>query len=149
MYLTATHPDIVFSVSMVSRFFKCPKKSHWEATKRILRYVSGTSDHGLYYKRVNNSSLIGYNDSDWGRNLDDSKSTSGFVFFMGSGAISWQSKKQKVVALSTTKAEYISLYLARCQVVWLRRILAELTHPQLSATKILCDNRSAIAPDIG
>ncbi|XP_050946570.1 secreted RxLR effector protein 161-like [Cucumis melo] len=109
MYLTTTRPDILFAVSMLSRFMTNPKRSHWEAGKRVLRYILGTINFGIYYKKVSESVLFGFCDSDWGGNVDDHRSTSGYVFSMGSGVFSWTSKKQFVVALSTIEAEYISL----------------------------------------
>ena len=117
MYLTATRPDILFAVSMLSRFMTNPKRSHWEAGKRVLRYILGTINFGIYYKKVSESVMFGFCDSDWGGNVDDHKSTSGYVFSMGSGVFSWTSKKQSVVALSTTEAEYISLVVTGCQVL--------------------------------
>ncbi|KAI3509130.1 hypothetical protein L1887_24156 [Cichorium endivia] len=145
MYLTATRPDITFSVSMISRFMEVPKVDHWEAGKRILRFVKGTINHGITYTKCDKQSLIGFSDSDFGGNKDDSKSTSGYIFNIGSGAISWQSKKQNVVALSSAEAEYISLSLAGCQALWLRSILNDLKWTQVVPTKLYCDNRSAIA----
>ncbi|XP_038889636.1 secreted RxLR effector protein 161-like [Benincasa hispida] len=108
MYLTTTRPDLMFSVSLLSIFMASPKRSHWEVGKRVLRYILGTVDHGIHYKRNVDNVLIGYNDSDWGGNINDFKSTSGYVFNIGSEAVSWASKKQDVVALSTTEAEYMS-----------------------------------------
>ena len=89
--------------------------------------------------------LVGYSDSDWGGNIDDFKSTSGYVFNIGSGAVSWASKKQDVVALSTTEAEYISLSVASCQALWLRNVLHELKCPQEKGTIMFCDNQSSIS----
>ncbi|KAI3708032.1 hypothetical protein L2E82_37034 [Cichorium intybus] len=145
MYLTATRPDLMFAVSIISRYMECPKVGHWEAGKRILKYVKGTVGHGIVYSKVEKFSLIGFSDSDFGGNPDDSRSTSGYIFTLGSGAISWQSKKQSVVALSSAEAEYMSLSLAGCQAIWLRGILEELSEVQESPTKIFCDNKSAIA----
>lgn len=145
VYLTATRPDMVFAVSMISRFMESPKSSHWEAGKRILKYVKGTIDHGITYSRTSNFKLTGYSDSDFGGNLDDGRSTAGYIFNMGSGAVSWQSKKQSVVALSSAEAEYMSLSIAGCQALWLRGLLTELEHPQDDPTTIFCDNKSAIA----
>ncbi|KAK0587736.1 hypothetical protein LWI29_027914 [Acer saccharum] len=145
MYLTATRPDLMFSISMLSRFMTSPKKSHWEAGKRILRYVVGTIDHGIHYKKFQESILIGYSDSDWGGDADNHKSTSGYVFNVGSGAVSWSSKKQPVVALSTTEAEFIALCVAGCQTLWLRWMLKELKCSQEEGTVLYCDNNSAIA----
>ncbi|KAI3690760.1 hypothetical protein L2E82_48967 [Cichorium intybus] len=145
MYLTATRPDLIFSISMISRFIEAPKTSHWEAGKRILKYVKGTQDHGIIYFKNDDFKLKGYSDSDFGGNHDDSKSTAGYVFNMGSGAISWQSKKQSVVALSSAEAEYMSLSTAGCQAFWLRAVLEELRECQSGPTTIFCDNKSAIA----
>eukprot|EP00253_Pinus_taeda_P028228 PITA_28228 len=87
----------------------------------------------------------GYTDSDWDGSVDDRKSTSGYVFHMGSRAISWASKKQPVVSLSTAKAKYVAATAAACQAVWLRRVLRDLCHEQENGTTIYCDNSSAIA----
>eukprot|EP00253_Pinus_taeda_P024371 PITA_24371 len=87
----------------------------------------------------------GYTDSDWAGSVDDRKSTSGYVFHMGSGAISWASRKQPVVSLSTAEVEYVAATTAACQAVWLRRVLKDLCHEQENGTTIYCDNSSAIA----
>ncbi|XP_021992050.1 secreted RxLR effector protein 161-like [Helianthus annuus] len=126
MYLTNTRPDILFVVSRISRFMERPKKSHWESGKRILRYVKGTLNHGIIYSKGSRGKLTGYSDSDYAGDINDSKSTSGYVFHLGSGAIAWQSKKQKVVSLSSTEAEYIALLMAGCQALWLKGILNDL-----------------------
>eukprot|EP00253_Pinus_taeda_P013208 PITA_13208 len=93
MYLTATRPDIMYDVSLISRFMERPKKAHWQAAKRILRYVKGTKRFGILYTVSECSDLVGYTDSDSAGSVDDRKSTSGCVFHMSSGAISWASKK--------------------------------------------------------
>lgn len=145
MYLTATRPDILFAVSLISRFMEFPKKCHWEAGKRIMRFLKGTLDHGIIYTKVQNPSLKGYSDSDFGGSQDDSKSTAGYMFNLGSGAVSWQSKKQNVVALSSAEAEYMALSFAGCQAIWLRGVLDNLNYSRKTATTILCDNKSTIA----
>ena len=89
MYLTATRPDSMHVVSLISRFMEKPKEAHWQAAKRILRYVKGTKRFGILYIASENSELVGYTDSDWAGSVDDRKSTSGYVFHMGSRAISW------------------------------------------------------------
>uniref|UniRef100_A0A251S554 Putative reverse transcriptase, RNA-dependent DNA polymerase n=1 Tax=Helianthus annuus TaxID=4232 RepID=A0A251S554_HELAN len=126
MYLTNTRPDIMFAVNKISQFMEQPKRSHWEAGKRILRYIKGTLNQGLVYSKGGKGTLTGFSDSDYAGNIDDSKSTSGYVFQLGTGTIAWQSKKQKVVALSSTEAEYIALSMAGCQALWLKGILEEL-----------------------
>eukprot|EP00253_Pinus_taeda_P004625 PITA_04625 len=145
MYLTATRPDIMRAVSLISRFMERPKETHWQATKRILRYVNGTKGFGILYSSSESFMLTGYMDSDWAGSVDDRKSTSGYVFHMGSGAISWASKKKPVVALSTAEAEYVAATTTACQEVWLRRVLRDLCHEQENGTTIYCDNSSAIA----
>lgn len=133
------------AVSLISRFMERRKETHWQATKRILRYVNGTKGFGILYSSSDSFMLTGYTDSDWAGSVDDRKSTSGYVFHMGSGAISWASKKQPVVALSTAEAEYVAATAAACQAVWLRRVLRDLCHEQENGTTIYCDNSSAIA----
>ena len=145
MYLTTTRPDIMYAVSLISRFMERPKEAHWQAAKRILRYVKGTKMFGILYNVSEHSDLVGYTDSDWAGSVDDRKSTSGYVFHMGSGAISWASKKQSIVALSTAEAEYVAATAAACQAVWMRRMLRSLGQEQAKATVIFCDNSSAIA----
>eukprot|EP00253_Pinus_taeda_P013520 PITA_13520 len=145
MYLIATRMDIMHVVSLISRFMERPKEAHWQAAKRILRYVKGTKRFGILYTTSKCSYLIRYNDSDCVGSVDDQKSKSGYVFHMGSGAISWASKKQPIVALSTTKAGYVAATAATCQAIWMKRMLRSLCQLQTKGTVILCDNRSAIA----
>ncbi|XP_050895981.1 secreted RxLR effector protein 161-like [Lathyrus oleraceus] len=98
MYLTVTRPDLMFGVSLMSRFMANPKESHWTTTKRLLRYLKGTTEHGIFYKNEGRkTSLIAYSDSNYARDLDDRRSTSSLVFMIGSGDVSWASKKQHVV----------------------------------------------------
>ena len=89
MYLTATRPDIMYAVILISRFMEMPKETHWKAGKRILRYVNGTKEYGVLYFETDNFKLIGYIESDWAGSVDDRKSTSGYVFHLGSGANSF------------------------------------------------------------
>ncbi|KAJ1700426.1 hypothetical protein LUZ63_000205 [Rhynchospora breviuscula] len=145
IYLTHTRPDIQYAVGVVSRFMHNPSNHHYGAAKRILRYIAGTWEHGIWYDSTNLSNLVGYCDSDWARNSEDRRSTSGQIFFLATSAISWSSKKQATVALSSAEAEYISLNSAACQAVWLRKILEDVGQVQKQATTIYCDNQSAIS----
>ncbi|XP_040369459.1 secreted RxLR effector protein 161-like [Rosa chinensis] len=97
MYLTATRPDIKHGVSLVSRYMENPTEEHFLAAKRIFLYLQGTIDLGIFYKKGEQSSLIGFTDSDYAGDIDDRRSTSGHVFVMGTGTVSWSSKKQQVV----------------------------------------------------
>ena len=145
MYLIATRLDILYAVSLISRFMEAPKASHWQVGKRILRYIAGTAEYGILYSSNSEFKLIGFTDSDFAGSQDDRKSTSGYVFNLGSGEIAWSSKKQQIVTLSSAEAEYVAATSAACQSVWMRRILSDLQHAQNQPTEIFCDNKSAIA----
>ena len=146
LYLAmATRPDIAFAVSSVARFSAQPSKQHWTAVKRILRYLRGTADYGLAFTSHSSGDCIGYSDSDWGGDLDDRKSTSGYVFLVNGCAVSWKSKKQSCVALSTTEAEYVALASAAQEAVWVRELTAQLKDHSPEAITIYEDNQSAIS----
>ena len=144
-YLTCTRPDILFGVGLVSRFMETPRTSHLKAARRILSYIKGTVDHGLFYSQNHNLELVGFSDSDWAGSREDRRSTTGFVFYLGDAAFTWSSKKQSIVALSTCEAEYIAAAACVCHAIWLRRLLERMTLKQEEATKIYIDNKSAIA----
>lgn len=138
-YLTATRPDLIYSVNLVSRYMENPTEQHWLATKRILRYVQRTVKYGIRYTSGGEKKLVGYVDSDYAGDVDDRKSTSGYVFMMGGGAVSWASKKQPIVTLSTTKAEFVAGAYGACQAVWLRNVLEEIGSGQEEGTIMYCD----------
>ncbi|XP_057980101.1 uncharacterized mitochondrial protein AtMg00810-like [Malania oleifera] len=144
MYLTATRPDIMYYVSLISRYMENPTEMHLLAAKRILRYLQGTRDFGLFYEKAEKLELFRFTDSDYVGEQDDRRSTSGYVFMLGTGAVSWSSKKQPIVTLSTTEAEFIVATACACQAIWLKRILEELQFKQVEATTVFCDNNSAI-----
>ncbi|KAM1072945.1 hypothetical protein ACFX2B_017883 [Malus domestica] len=126
MYLAATRPDTMFVVSLISRFMEGPTEMHLAAAKRVLRYVKGTIGLGVLYRKGEHAELRGYTDSDYAGDLDDRKSTSGYLFMLGSGVVCWSSKKQPVVTLSTTETEFIATASSACQATWLRRIMKDL-----------------------
>jgi hypothetical protein len=138
-----TRPDIAFAVSSVARYTAEPTVDHWKAVKHIFRYLVGTVNYGLLYSRTSND-CIGYSDSDWGGDLDDRKSTSGYVFKIGGAPISWQSRKQSCVALSTSEAEYIALTCAAQEAIWLHQLLTELEQEPEKKIVIYVDNQSTI-----
>jgi len=109
MYLIATRSDLMYAISLISRFMEKPKDTHWQAGKRILRYVNGTIDYGILYSVSNKFKLVGFTNSDWAGNVDDWKSTSGYVFHMGLGMISWASKKQPILSLSLSLQQKLSI----------------------------------------
>ena len=145
--MLGTRPDISYAVGVVSQFSSAPGRSHWNAVKRILRYLKGTVNYALEYKGTD-STLIGYSDADWGGNLDDRRSTTGYVFSIAGGAVSWSSKKQPTVALSTTEAEYMALTQATKEGIWIRRLLEEIgigSDLLSGPTIIRTDNQGSIA----
>jgi hypothetical protein len=146
MYLLATRPDLAYSICLVARFMDRPTEMHVMAVKRIMRYLKGTLGDGVMYKHTEDKGveLVGWSDSDYAGDLNDRKSTSGYVFMLGTGAISWSSKKQPIVTLSTTEAEYVAAALCACQCIWLRNVLKHLKITQHKSTVIYCDNSSSI-----
>ncbi|XP_038992978.1 uncharacterized protein LOC120116622, partial [Hibiscus syriacus] len=143
LYLTASRPDIMFSVCLCARFQSCPKESHLLAVKRIFRYFKDTPSLGLWYPRDSSFNLHAFSDADYGGCKIDRKSTSGTCQFLGNMLISWFSKKQNCVALSTTEAEYISAGSCCAQVLWMKQQLFDYGI-EVGTIPIKCDNTSAI-----
>ncbi|CAJ2631452.1 unnamed protein product, partial [Trifolium pratense] len=141
----ASRPDLMFAASLLSRFMGKPSHLHLGAAKRVLRYVMGTMEYGIRFEKNSKFEAKGYCDSDWAGSVDDMKSTSGYVFNLGSGVISWCSKKQDTVAQSSAEAEYLAAGLATQQSLWLRRILEDIGEKQEGSLQLHCDNKSAIA----
>ena len=125
MYLAvSTRPDIAFAVNNLAWFNSKPQKEHWTPLKRILKYLKGTTNIGILYKLDGADKCVGYSDADWAGYTSDRRSTSGYIFMFGAcgGPISWSSKKQKCVALSTAEAEYVALSGAAQECLWLRQL---------------------------
>lgn len=147
MYATiATRPDLAIAVSILSRYQHCATNELWIALKRVLRYIKGTLNMKLIYKREQEKSVFGYVDADWGGDINDRKSTTGYVFKVFNNVVSWCSRKQSVVSLSSTEAEYVALSFAACEASWLRSLMTELglMNNKSEATVIFQDNQSAI-----
>lgn len=142
--MVATRPDIAYAVGAVSRFNTTPQQHHWAAIKRIFRYLRATSDFELQFSS-SDPTTIGYCDSDWAGDRSDRRSTTGYLFTLENGAISWKSKKQQTVALSSTEAEYMAATHATKEAIWLRKLMQELNHQQLHPTTIHIDNQGAQA----
>ena len=111
--------------------------------KRIIRYINGTSDYGLWYSKDSNACRAGYSDADWAGSVDDRKSTSGGCFYLGNNLVSWMSKKQNFVSLSTAKAEYIVVGSCCTQLLWMKKLLHDYGIPQ-DTMCVFCDNTSAL-----
>jgi hypothetical protein len=140
MYLTNTRPYICFAVNTLSQYMVEPKNVHLIAAKHVMRNLKGTLDYGIRYASNSEFRLYGYTDSDWVGSAKDKKSTSGCCFCLGSGMISWLSRNQHCVALSTAEAEYVAACSACGEAVWLRKMLIGLFDAEIDATEILCDN---------
>lgn len=134
----------MFVVNIVSRFMHSPSRHHLGAAKRILRDIQGTLNYGIRYTPRSKIKLISFTDSDWAGCANDRKSTTGYAFSLGSGVISWASKKQKSIVLSSTEAEYIAATSTACHAIWLRRILCDLKEKQDGPTLMICEYKSTI-----
>ena len=122
-YLTASRLDIVFSMGVCARYQATPKESHLTAVKQIIQYINGTPDYGLWYLKDSNACLADYSDADWARRVDDRKSTSSGCFYLVNNLVSWMSKKQNFMSLSTAEAEYIAIGSCYTQLLWMKKLL--------------------------
>lgn len=125
----------------LARYIAAPRKTHWEAAKAILRYLNGTAGHGIWFGAA--AGLQGYCDSDYAGDVDTRRSTTGFVFLLNGGAISWSSRLQPTVAASTCEAEYMAGAYATKEALWLRKLMGDL-EIRVSTVDIKCDNQGAI-----
>lgn len=141
----ATRPDIVFAANELSRFCSDPGEGHWILAKRVIRYLKGTAKYAIKYVK-NNQKLIAYTDSDWGGDVEDRRSHSGSMLTLAGGAISWKSKKQHTVALSTMEAEYVAISEVSREIIYVKRLLNHMQFysPVENPVLVNCDNQSAI-----
>ncbi|PWA75384.1 ribonuclease H-like domain, Reverse transcriptase, RNA-dependent DNA polymerase [Artemisia annua] len=144
-YLLHTRPDLSYSVGLLSRFMQEPKDHHLKAVKQVIRYIKGTKEHGIIYKKEGGCKITGYSDSSYGINTDQGKGTTGVVFYFGESPITWCTQKQPTVALSSCESEFMAATAAACQALWLKRLLSELTGLEEKRITLRVDNVSAIA----
>ena len=142
--MIGTRPDLAYPVGVISHYMSRPLKDHWQAAKWVLRYMKGTEKKKLCFRKNKDFLLRGYCDSDYGGDYDNRRSITGYVFTIGGNTISWKSRQQKVVAISTTEAEYMALTDAVKEALWLRGFSEELGFAQESV-EVNCDSESAIA----
>ena len=140
-----TRPDISFAVQTLSQFNTNPGPIHLTAAKRVLRYLKGTLDLGIKYMSLDDSELCIFSDADWGNSVNDRKSVSGYVSMNAGGAVTWNSKKQPTVALSSMEAKYLTLLASTQEVLWLRTLFAELKIPFSNPVDIFVDNQGTIS----
>jgi histone deacetylase 1/2 len=142
-YLTLTRPDILFAVNKVCQFLSQPTEVHWEAVKRILRYVKGTLNTGLKFRKSSSMGISIFTDADWAGDVDDRRSTGGFAVFVGPNLVSWSAKKQPTVSRSSTEAEYKALANGAAEAMWVESLLKELGVSQQRFPILWCDNLGA------
>lgn len=138
-----TRPDISYAVNLLSRYGTNPGKAHWAAIKRVFRYLSGTIGKKLVYEHKP-TEILGYCDADYAGNLDTRQTTTGYVFLFQEAALSWASKLQKRITLSSTESEYIAMVSASKESIWLKQLQLELFPTSPKSMLLYCDNKSAI-----
>jgi hypothetical protein len=143
-YLAFTRPDVSFAVNRLSQFMHSPSQLHWQALKRVLRYLKGTIHHGLYLQRGSFLDIKAFLDSDWGGVSTCGRSTTAYILYLGSNIISWRSARQKSVSRSSTEAEYKALANAAAEITWVQHLLTDLGVTQSSTPTLFCDNTSAL-----
>jgi len=144
IYLSHTRPDIAYPVSVVSQFMHSPSEDHMNAVIRILRYLKSSPRKGLMFSKYDHLRVEGYTDADWAGNVSDRKSTSGYFTFVGENLVTWRSKKQNVVALSSAEAEFRGMAKGLCELLWLKRLLTEIDFAPSCEMDLFCDNKAAI-----
>jgi hypothetical protein len=144
LYLTATRPDIQFSMCLCAHFQASPRTSHQQSVKRIFRYLRYTLELGLWYSVSTSLSLLGFSDADFVGCRVNRKSTSGTCQFFGSSLVSWSSRKQSSVAKSTTKTEYVAAASCCSQLLWITYTLSDFGE-ECSHVPLMCDSTSAIS----
>jgi hypothetical protein len=144
IYLAHTRPDIAYAVSVVSQFMHSPKEEHLEAVMRILRYLKGTPGKGIVFRRNSHLQVSAYSDADWAGCAMDRRSTASYFTFVGGNLVTWRSKKQNVVSLSSAESEFRGMVKAICELLWIKGFLTELGFEPESEMKLFCDNKASI-----
>ncbi|KAK6142848.1 hypothetical protein DH2020_023196 [Rehmannia glutinosa] len=143
LYLTTSRPDVMYSVCLCARYQANPKITHLKALKRIIRYIGGTTNLEIRYTKDTNTNLVGFSDSDWAGDVDDRKSTTGGCFYLGNNLVSWYSRKQNCVSLSTVESEYVAVGSCCSQLPWMNQMIEDYgLHSDILT--IYCDNSSTI-----
>jgi hypothetical protein len=141
---STTRPDIAFTVSALSRYMATPTIGHWETAKRVLRYLSSTATTGLFFEKCSSFDFKAFCDADYAADVSTRRSTTGFIFLLNGTAISWSSKLQKTVALSTSEAEYMAAAAAIKEALWLKTLFTDLSVPLTGPFNLYVDNQAAL-----
>ena len=144
--MLGTHPELAFAIAILSQHSATPGKAHLATLNRVFHYLQKVSSMKLTFGGTSTSlTLSGYVDADWANDINDRRSVGGYVFLLAGGAVSWSAQKQKIMAQSSTEAEYVAGALATNEAIWLRRLLSEIDHTQPNVTEILTDNQASIS----
>ncbi|XP_066323915.1 uncharacterized mitochondrial protein AtMg00810-like [Miscanthus floridulus] len=143
-YLTLMRPDIAYAINQACLYMHSPRAAHWNLVKRILRYLRGSINDGIFISASPSNNLTAYSDADWAGCPDTRRLTSGYCVFLGDSLVSWSSKRQPTVSRSSAEAEYRAVANAAAECCWLRNLLHELHVDVRKATVIYCDNISAV-----
>ncbi|KAG7559402.1 Ribonuclease H-like superfamily [Arabidopsis thaliana x Arabidopsis arenosa] len=144
IYLTITRPDICFAVNVVSQHMQAPTLHHWNMVTRILKYLKGAPGQGIWMGCNKNTELVGYCDADYAGDTKDRRSTTGYCTFIGGNLVTWRSKKQKVVSLSSAEAEYRAMRKLTTEIMWLKALLKDFGIDTPKPITMHCDNQAAI-----
>ncbi|CAA7054923.1 unnamed protein product [Microthlaspi erraticum] len=144
LYLTITRSDITFAVNNLSQFLSCPTDIHLQAAHRILHYIKANPAQGLFYSADSEVCLNAFTDADYATCPDSRRSVTGYMVYLGKSLITWKSKKQQTVSRSSTEAEYRSMALATCELLWLNQLLRDMKITPTAPAKLFCDNKSAM-----
>ncbi|KAL0744719.1 hypothetical protein Bca101_101224 [Brassica carinata] len=144
IYLTITRPDICFAVNQVSQHMQLPKEHHWHMVERLLMYLNGSPDQGVWMGCNGSTEVVGYCDADWAGDRVDRRSTTGYCTFIGGNLVTWKSKKQKVISCSSAEGEYRAMLKLTNELVWIKGILKHLEIDQATPMTMHCDNQAAI-----
>ncbi|XP_070020020.1 secreted RxLR effector protein 161-like [Nicotiana sylvestris] len=142
-YLTVTIPDISFLVSVVSQFMASPCDSHWDAAVHILWYIKLAPSKGLLFEDRGHEQIVGYSNANYAGSPFDRRSMSGYCVLVGGNLVSWKSKKQNVVAWCSAEAEYRTMAMATCELIWIKQLLKELKFGEISQMRLGCDNQAS------
>jgi len=145
IYLSHTRLDITYAVSVVSQFMHSPREPHMEAVYRILRYLKSSPGKGLLFSQHDHLKIEAYTDANWAGSITDRRTTSGYCTFMGGNLVTWQSKKQSVVARSNTEAEFRAMAQGVYEILWLKILFTELGFDSKDSMRLYCDNKAAIS----
>jgi hypothetical protein len=144
--MLCTRPDLAYPINVLNQHLANPNMEHWMAIKRIFRYLQGTLQMKLQFGATPSKEVFGYCDVDWGGDLEDRRSTTRFVFMIGGGAISWSSKRQPTIALSTTEVEYMANMQATKKAIWITKLMTDLGYMEEKKMMVIrYDNQGVIS----